>query len=82
MNKTPDPSDNVVNIPVKHRGPAHGDSPATFASARAPDDPRTREAMRLVEAFLAIEDESARRALITLAERLVSYDWLRQIQQR
>ncbi|HZQ13566.1 MAG TPA: hypothetical protein VFB31_12230 [Pseudolabrys sp.] len=82
MNKTPDKPDNVVNIPVKHRGPAHDDIPATLSPARAADDPRTREAMRLVEAFLAIEDESARRALITLAERLVSYDWLRQTQQR
>ena len=41
-----------------------------------------REAMRLVEAFLAIEDEHGRTALITLAERLVSYDWVRKAQQR
>jgi hypothetical protein len=41
-----------------------------------------REAMRLVEAFLAIEDELGRAALITLAERLVSYDWVRKAQQR
>ncbi len=38
--------------------------------------------MRLVEAFLAIEDAAARAALITLAERLVTYDWLRNVQQR
>ena len=45
-------------------------------------DPRTQEAMRLVEAFLAIEDATARSSLIALAERLVSYDWLRKVQQR
>ena len=38
--------------------------------------------MRLIEAFLAIEDEAARAALIALAERLVSFDWLRKVQQR
>ena len=38
--------------------------------------------MRLIEAFLAIEDAAARSSLIALAERLVSYDWLRKVQQR
>ncbi len=41
-----------------------------------------REAVRLMEAFLAIEDEQGRAALVTLAERLVSYDWARKVQQR
>lgn len=41
-----------------------------------------REALRLIEAFLAIEDVAARTALITLAESLVSYDWLRKAQGR
>ena len=41
-----------------------------------------QEAMRLIEAFLAIEDATARASLIVLAERLVSYDWLRKVQQR
>jgi hypothetical protein len=41
-----------------------------------------REAMRLIEAFLAIEDELARTSLIALAERLVTHDWLRNVQQR
>jgi hypothetical protein len=41
-----------------------------------------QEALRLMEAFLAIEDEQGRAALITLAERLVSYDWVRKAQQR
>ena len=46
------------------------------------DDPRTQEAMRMVESFLAIEDASARAALIALAESLVTHDWLRRTQQR
>lgn len=57
-------------------------APAALAAAGSPDDPRTQEAMRLIEAFLAIDDASARSSLIVLAERLVSYDWLRKVQQR
>ena len=57
-------------------------APAALAAAGSPDDPRTQEAMRLIEAFLAIEDATARSSLIVLAERLVSYDWLRKVQQR
>ncbi len=45
-------------------------------------DPVMAEALRLVEAFLAIEDATARAALIALAERLVSYDWVRRAQPR
>jgi hypothetical protein len=44
-------------------------------AAGSPDDPRMKEAMRLMQAFLAIEDSAGRAALITLAERLVGYDW-------
>lgn len=43
------------------------------------DDARVQEAMRLAQAFLAIEDAAARSALIALAERLVTYDWIRQV---
>jgi mannose/cellobiose epimerase-like protein (N-acyl-D-glucosamine 2-epimerase family) len=43
------------------------------------DDARVKEAMRLAEAFLAIEDATARSSLIALAERLVSYDWVRNV---
>ena len=53
-----------------------------LAAAGSPDDPRIQEALRLIEAFLAIEDETARSALITLAERLVTFDWARKVQQR
>jgi hypothetical protein len=41
-----------------------------------------REAMRLIEAFLAVEDAAARAALIALADSLVTHDWVRRAQQR
>jgi hypothetical protein len=50
-------------------------------AAGSPDDPRMKEAMRLMQAFLAIEDAAGRAALITLAERLVSYDWVGKVRQ-
>ena len=62
------------------RGKAAGVMP--LSAAGSPDDPMMREALRLIEAFLAIEDAQARTALITLAESLVSYDWLRKVQRR
>lgn len=54
----------------------------SLSAAGGPDDPVMREALRLMEAFFAIEDVAARTALITLAESLVSYDWLRKAQGR
>ena len=61
----------------------HGPAAAgSLSAAGGPDDPVMREALRLMEAFLAIEDAAARTALITLAESLVSYDWLRKAQGR
>ncbi len=78
MNKRPrDPDFNVVPMPAKP-----SENRDTAMPVGATKDPRTKEAMRLVEAFLAIEDAEARAALIALAERLVSYDWLRNAQQR
>lgn len=56
-------------------------APGGLTAAGSPDDPRMKEAMRLMQAFLAIEDSAGRAALITLAERLVSYDWARKAQQ-
>jgi len=53
-----------------------------LSDAGGADDPIMREALRLVEAFLAIEDQAARDALVTLAEGLVSYDWVRRVQRR
>jgi len=53
-----------------------------LSHAGGPEDPVMHEALRLIEAFLAIEDASSRAALITLAEGLVSYDWVRNAQRR
>ena len=75
--QTREPDLNVVPLPAKH--PEHR---ASRAMAGGSNDPRTQEAMRLVEAFLAIEDATARASLIALAERLVSYDWLRKVEPR
>jgi hypothetical protein len=91
MNKYPrKPGHNVVQMPAKpleNRSPAHdlmgnAAAPGAFAAAGSPGDPRMQEAMRLIESFLAIEDAAARAALITLAERQVTHDWLRRAQQR
>jgi hypothetical protein len=90
MHKYPRKPDlSVVPMPSKTpeiRGsardfPAPAAVPEALAAAGSPHDPRTQEAMRLIEAFLAIEDATARSSLIALAERLVSYDWLRKVQQ-
>jgi hypothetical protein len=91
MNKPPrKPAHNVLRLPTKPCGISHpardfpGDAaaPGALASAGSPGDPRMQEAMRLIEAFLAIEDESARAALIALAESLVTHDWVRGAQRR
>ncbi|MGH6664180.1 MAG: hypothetical protein ACREB2_04650 [Pseudolabrys sp.] len=89
MNRPPQkPGDNVVPMPSTKlpesrktalEFPAAAD---TLAAAGSPDDSRMREAMRLIEAFLAIEDTTARSALIALAESVVSHDWLRKAGRR
>jgi hypothetical protein len=84
------PGDNVVPLPTKPRCGGNSvrefaDDPAVPAAtvyAGGYDDPRTKEAMKLIELFLAIEDASARAALIALAESLVTHDWLRRQQKR
>ena len=85
MNKHPhETGHNVLQMPampLELRSPARGFT-GHVAVAGSPDDPRMREAMRLIEAFLAIEDAAARAALIALAERLVTHDWARRAQQR
>ena len=91
MNKPPrKPGHNVLQmpaLPLENRSPARefpdtAAAPAALAAAGSPGDPRMREAMRLIEAFLAVEDAAARAALIALAERLVTHDWVRRAQQR
>jgi hypothetical protein len=91
MSKHPrKPGNNIVPLPTKRRSgrdaarefaddPA---APVVTACAGGHDDPRTKEAMKLIEVFLAIEDASARAALIALAESLVTHDWLRRQQER
>jgi hypothetical protein len=82
LSVVPMPLKNTEKSTQKRDFPAAAAAPGAFAAAGSPDDPRTQEAMRLIEAFLAIEDASARSSLIVLAERLVSYDWLRKVQLR
>jgi len=85
MNDRPQQSaGNVVHLPIRPRGGGHqaNEIASTPAIAGGRDDPRTQEAMRLVESFLAIEDASARSALIALAQSLVAHDWLRRMQPR
>lgn len=89
MNKPPRKhGHNVVELAVKKKAvtdqPAYSFAKAGAAAEDRPDDAqdddaRVQEAMRLAQAFLAIEDAAARSALIALAERLVSYDWIRKV---
>lgn len=79
--QTRSPGDNVVPIQVKAAEP-RDTSALPLAPAGSRDDPRMKEAMRLMQSFLAIEDAAGRAALITLAERLVSDDWSRRAQHR
>lgn len=79
--------DNVVALTARKKSepnePVYDFARAGSAPAKKPtdaaahDDERVKEAMRLAEAFLAIEDATARASLIALAERLVTYDWIR-----
>ena len=89
MNKSPRrPGHNVVDIAAqksigaaRRRGitpPASRSTPRSVAGSA--NDPRMKEALRLAEAFLAIEDDTARAALIILAEQLVSHDWVGKLQ--
>lgn len=73
--------DNVVPMPAKTADICDS-SAGALAAAGSRDDPRMKEAMRLVQAFLAIEDAPGRAALITLAERLVSDEWVRRAHRR
>jgi len=82
------PGHNIVQLPAKPfeaREPIRehpGAAVTAPVTAGSPDDPRMQEAVRLMEAFLAIDDKQGRAALITLAESLVSFDWVRKAQQR
>lgn len=88
MNQFPSPTvGNVVSLDgkVKTKDGGRDSDRQNFdvkAVAGAKDDPRMQEAVRLMEAFLAIEEPAARDALVTLAEQLVSHDWARRGQRR
>ena len=80
---------NVVSLPSKPaesfeplREVARPPANANPLEAGGPSDPRLQEALRLMESFLAIEGDADRAALITLAESLVSHDWVRKAQRR
>jgi hypothetical protein len=62
--------------------PAAIERPGLNTAVGGPNDPRVQEAMRLVGAFLAIEDAAAREALVTLADSLVTCDWARNQRRR
>jgi len=83
------PGHNILHLPTKR--PANRRVTRDFTDrapasemlvAGSPGDPRMQEAIRLVAAFLAIEDAAARDAMIALAESLVTQDWVRKAQQR
>ncbi|MBS0534373.1 MAG: hypothetical protein JSR72_09985 [Proteobacteria bacterium] len=88
MTQFPFPTgDNVVSLDSVAKtkdGVRDSDRPGLEKKAVAggKDDPRMQEAVRLMEAFLAIEDTAARDALVTLAEQLVSFDWARRGESR
>lgn len=92
MSKTPRKRGNNV-VSMRPRTPDDSSPPRDIrdntaagamplAAPGSAHDPVMAEAMRLIEAFLAIEDAAARAALIALAERLVTHDWVRRAQQR
>jgi hypothetical protein len=74
--------DNVVSLTAKASEGRVSPPKTLAAAAGSPDDPRMKEAMRLMQVFLAIEDAPGRAALITLAERLVGDEWARRQHQR
>ncbi|RDV03293.1 hypothetical protein [Undibacter mobilis] len=72
---------NIIPIDGKLKDGGRDTARQSVAEAGSKDDPRMKEAMRLMEAFLAIEDPSARNALLVLAQQLVSHDWARRVTQ-
>lgn len=81
MNKTPKSGANVVQLPLKSgasrqalRRAAAAAERGTLIDAGSPDDPRMQQALRMAKAFLAIEDATARGALVDLAERMADRD--------
>jgi hypothetical protein len=84
----PKPGYNVVAMtskrkpPVSRRRPAAAAPVMRAATPGSAEDPRMKEALRLFEAFFAIEDAQGRATLISLAESMVSFDWVRNARLR
>jgi hypothetical protein len=69
--------------PVSRRRPAAAAAPVMrSATPGSAEDPRMKEALQLFEAFFAIEDAQGRATLISLAESMVSFDWVRNARLR
>lgn len=75
-------TDNVIPLGSKLKECGRDQACQTSAEPGSKDDPRMKEAIVLMEAFLAIEDQIARKSLVSLAQQLVSYDWARRVTQR
>jgi len=80
-NSDSSPAGNIIPLEGKLKEARDSVRPIA-AEAGSKDDPRMKEAVVLMEAFLAIEDPVARNALVTLAQQLVSYDWARRARPR
>ncbi|HWK96624.1 MAG TPA: hypothetical protein VNR39_14495 [Pseudolabrys sp.] len=76
-------TDNVIPLEGKLKdGNREQQACQAAAEPGGKDDPRMKEALVLMEAFLAIEDPVARKSLVSLAQQLISYDWARRVTQR
>lgn len=75
-------SDNIIPLENKLKDFSRDQARQPAAEPGSKDDPRMKEAIVLIEAFLAIEDQVARKSLINLAQQLVTYGWARGVTER
>lgn len=75
-------SDNIISLESKLKDTSRDQARQPAAEPGSKNDPRMKEALVLIEAFLAIEDQAARKSLVTLAQQLVTYDWARRVIER
>lgn len=76
----PLPTGNVIPLETKLKDGMR--DTALCVEAGSKNDPRMKEALTLMQSFLAIDDPVARTALVRLAEQLVSHDWARRAMDR
>ena len=69
-------------IPLETKLKDGGRDNTGCAEPGSQNDPRMKEALVLMQSFLAIEDQVARTALVRLAEQLVTHDWARRAMRR